>query len=106
MPVLPRQERRRRDEDRPLEVGRHGLRHQGFEGKIHGKKDLINNFCQAVPSNEGRCSQCHIGIGWGDKDFDFSNPKNIDCLACHDQTGTYKKVPTPTATRRSSADPT
>jgi len=66
----------------------------GYEAGIHGKKDLINNFCQAVPSNEGRCTQCHIGIGWKDKTFDFGNPKNIDCLACHDQTGTYKKAPT------------
>ena len=66
----------------------------GHEAGIHGKKDLINNFCQAVPSNEGRCTQCHIGIGWKDKTFDFSNPKNIDCLACHDQTGTYKKAAT------------
>ena len=66
----------------------------GQEAGIHGKKDLINNFCQAVPSNEGRCTQCHIGIGWKDKTFDFGNPKNIDCLACHDQTGTYKKAPT------------
>jgi octaheme c-type cytochrome (tetrathionate reductase family) len=63
----------------------------GYESGLHGKKDLINNFCQAVPSNEGRCTQCHIGIGWKDKTFDFGNPKNIDCLACHDQTGTYKK---------------
>ena len=63
----------------------------GHEGETHGKKDLINNFCQAVPSNEARCTQCHIGIGWKDKNFDFGNPKNIDCLACHDQTGTYKK---------------
>lgn len=66
----------------------------GQESGLHGKKDLINNFCQAVPSNEGRCTQCHIGIGWKDKTFDFGNPKNIDCLACHDQTGTYKKAPT------------
>ena len=70
---------------------------KGFEGTIHGKKDLINNFCLAVPTNEGRCAQCHIGYGWGDKNFNFGNPKNIDCLACHDQTGTYKKVPSPTA---------
>jgi hypothetical protein len=61
---------------------------------IHGKNDLINNFCQAVPSNEGRCTQCHIGIGYKDKNFDFGNPKNLDCLACHDQTGTYAKAPT------------
>jgi octaheme c-type cytochrome (tetrathionate reductase family) len=70
---------------------------KGFEGTIHGKKDLLNNFCLAVPTNEGRCSQCHIGYGWGDKNFDFGNPKNIDCLACHDQTGTYRKVATPSA---------
>jgi len=68
---------------------------KGFNGTIHGKKDLLNNFCLAVPTNEGRCAQCHIGYGWGDKNFDFGNPKNIDCLACHDQTGTYAKVPTP-----------
>ena len=68
---------------------------KGFEGTIHGKKDLLNNFCLAVPTNEGRCAQCHIGYGWGDKNFDFGNPKNIDCLACHDQTGTYEKVATP-----------
>lgn len=67
----------------------------GLEGSTHGKTDLINNFCQAVPSNEGRCSQCHIGYGWNDRNFDFDNPRNIDCLACHDQTGTYKKVAAP-----------
>ena len=70
---------------------------KGFEGTIHGKKDLLNNFCLAVPTNEGRCAQCHIGYGWGDKNFNFGNPKNIDCLACHDQTGTYAKVATRTS---------
>ncbi len=67
----------------------------GYEDQTHGKADMINNFCQAVPANEGRCSQCHIGYGWTDQSFDFDNPKNIDCLACHDQTGTYKKVAAP-----------
>ena len=67
----------------------------GFEGEIHGKADMINNFCQAVPANEGRCTQCHIGYGWTSQAFDFDNPNNIDCLACHDQTGTYKKAPAP-----------
>jgi hypothetical protein len=66
-----------------------------LRGRTHGKLDLINNFCQAVPANEGRCSQCHIGYGWADKSFDFGNPRNIDCLACHDQTGTYEKVQAP-----------
>ncbi len=76
----------------------------GFEGQVHGKKDLINNFCQAIPSNEGRCSQCHISYGWTDKSFNFANAKNIDCLACHDQSGTYKKVAAPGGTPDPSVD--
>jgi octaheme c-type cytochrome (tetrathionate reductase family) len=59
-----------------------------------GKQNLINNFCVAVPSNWPRCTSCHIGYGWKDKSFDFNDGKNIDCLVCHDQTGTYKKTPT------------
>jgi octaheme c-type cytochrome (tetrathionate reductase family) len=66
---------------------------EGVEGEIHGKNDIINNFCVAVPSNEGRCTQCHIGYGYADASYDFGNPRNIDCFACHDQTGTYKKSP-------------
>ncbi len=59
-----------------------------------GKRDIINNFCIAVPSNWPRCTSCHIGYGWKDKSFDFTNGANIDCLVCHDQSGTYKKTPT------------
>lgn len=66
----------------------------GLEGQSHGKNDLINNFCVAVPTNEPRCTQCHAGFGYKDKDFDFSNPENVDCLVCHDQSGTYAKAPT------------
>lgn len=59
-----------------------------------GKKNLINNFCIAVPSNWPRCTSCHISYGWKDDSFDFKSPENIDCLVCHDQTGTYYKIPT------------
>lgn len=59
-----------------------------------GKKNIINNYCIAVSSNEPRCTSCHIGYGWKDDSFDFSDGNNIDCLICHDQTGTYKKTPT------------
>ncbi|MFW5739335.1 MAG: hypothetical protein ACOC1F_03105 [Myxococcota bacterium] len=31
-----------------------------------GKRNLVNNFCVAVPSNEKRCSQCHAGYGYAD----------------------------------------
>ncbi len=54
----------------------------------------INNFCIALPSNEPRCTSCHAGYGWKDSHFDFSNPNAVDCLVCHEQTGTYKKFPT------------
>ncbi len=60
-----------------------------------GKADnVINNFCIAIPSNEPRCTSCHAGYGWKDKNFDFSNEALVDCLVCHDQTGKYKKFPT------------
>jgi octaheme c-type cytochrome (tetrathionate reductase family) len=65
----------------------------GFETERHGKNDLINNFCVAVPTNEGRCSQCHAGYGYDDKNFDFADMTKVDCLVCHDQTGTYQKAP-------------
>jgi len=67
----------------------------GFEEGPHGKNDLINNFCVAVPSNEGRCAQCHAGYGYDDDTFFASaNMNDVDCLVCHDQTGTYQKAPT------------
>jgi octaheme c-type cytochrome (tetrathionate reductase family) len=65
---------------------------EGLEGRRHGKKDLLNNFCIAVDTNEPRCTQCHAGIGYRDKNYDFTNPENVDCLVCHDQSGTYKKA--------------
>ena len=58
-----------------------------------GKKNALNNFCVAVDSNWPRCTSCHAGYGWKDKNFDFSKAENIDCLVCHETTGTYKKFP-------------
>jgi octaheme c-type cytochrome (tetrathionate reductase family) len=63
----------------------------GMEGMTLGKNQLLNNFCIAVPSNEPRCTMCHTGYGYADQNYDFSDPLNIDCLSCHDQSGTYKK---------------
>jgi len=58
-----------------------------------GKKNVINNFCVAVTSNEPRCTSCHIGYGWKDASFDFTDKSRVDCLVCHDTTGSYKKNP-------------
>ncbi len=49
-------------------------------GQELGKKNVINNFCVAVPSNEARCTSCHIGVGWRDMKVKFDNPDDIDCL--------------------------
>ncbi|MDH3615498.1 MAG: tetrathionate reductase family octaheme c-type cytochrome [Gammaproteobacteria bacterium] len=65
---------------------------EGHEGDIHGKNDILNNFCIAIPTNEGRCTQCHAAYGYADAGFDFSDPDNVDCLVCHDQTSTYAKA--------------
>jgi octaheme c-type cytochrome (tetrathionate reductase family) len=84
------------------DVGEHILKTQHWnwtslkavqKGKKIGKVNVFNNFCIAITGNWPRCTSCHIGYGWKDKKFDFSNPENIDCLVCHDSTGTYKKFP-------------
>lgn len=63
-------------------------------GEVVGKKNLVNNFCVAVPSNEGRCAMCHAGYGWKDENYDFSDKTNMDCLVCHAKTN-YAKVKFP-----------
>lgn len=69
---------------------------QSIDGKkvTRGKTNAINNFCVSINANWPRCTSCHIGYGWKDASFDFNKPENIDCLVCHDSTGTYKKTPT------------
>ncbi|HLP00386.1 MAG TPA: tetrathionate reductase family octaheme c-type cytochrome [Opitutaceae bacterium] len=57
-----------------------------------GKRNQINNFCISVVGNWASCTTCHAGYGWGDKDFDFTRQENVDCLVCHDGSGTYSKT--------------
>lgn len=69
---------------------------QSHNGKTveYGKKNALGNtLCLALPSNHSGCTGCHAGYGWVDASFDFGNLENIDCLICHDTTGTYKKFP-------------
>ena len=58
-----------------------------------GKKNILNNFCIGVQGNERHCMACHAGYGWKDASFDFNRAENIDCLVCHDTTGSYRKDP-------------
>lgn len=65
-----------------------------------GKSNLMNNYCISVSGNWASCTKCHAGYGWTDKNFDFTKSENVDCLVCHDGSGTYTKgkggLPTPT----------
>ena len=62
-------------------------------GQRLGKKNVINNFCTAVPSNYTFCTACHVGYNWKDEKYDFTSEANVDCLVCHDTTGGYRKLP-------------
>lgn len=63
-------------------------------GQELGKKKIVNSFCGSIVTNYARCTSCHIGYGWKDNNFDFASEENVDCLACHDTTNTYRKFPT------------
>jgi len=58
-----------------------------------GKKNVLNNYCISVEQNTRFCTSCHVGYGWKDDSFDFTAQEKVDCLICHDTTGTYRKVP-------------
>ena len=57
-----------------------------------GKKNVINNFCIGATGNEESCAKCHIGYGMTKEGFSYTDPKNIDCMICHDNTETYLKA--------------
>lgn len=70
----------------------HPVTIEGHKEKMKiGKKNLINNFCIGIRGNWSSCTICHIGYGWEDDSFDFSRPENVDCLICHDWSGSYVK---------------
>lgn len=62
-------------------------------GQMVGKKTVVNSFCGGIATNEPRCTSCHAGYGWKDANFNFASEQNVDCLVCHESTGTYVKAP-------------
>lgn len=61
------------------------------DGVMVGKsQNGFNNYCVSAKGNAS-CTQCHAGYGWRNEDFDLEEEENVDCLVCHDTTGTYKK---------------
>ncbi len=63
----------------------------GGKEVMRGKKNVINNFCVGLAGNYPRCTSCHAGYGWKDEKFDFTDQSRVDCLVCHDTTGSYMK---------------
>lgn len=65
----------------------------GHEMRVDlGKRaQTINNSLIALSGNWPRCTGCHVGYGWQDGGFDFTDMGKIDCLVCHDSTGSYHK---------------
>jgi octaheme c-type cytochrome (tetrathionate reductase family) len=57
-----------------------------------GKRNVLNNFCIGITSNEQHCAKCHVGFGYADTKSYFSDSLNVDCLACHDNSNTYMKA--------------
>jgi len=59
-----------------------------------GKRTAVNNFCIGIAANWERCTSCHVGYGWRDDGFlGKARPVDVDCLVCHDTSGTYQKDP-------------
>jgi Ni/Fe-hydrogenase subunit HybB-like protein len=66
----------------------------GFQHRTDVSLQLtVNNYCITIGTDPQACATCHIGYGLVDEDFDFKDPSNIDCLVCHDTTGSYRKDP-------------
>lgn len=64
------------------------------DGQKLGKNNVINNYCVAVSSNWPRCTSCHVGYGYTNPEaFAAMDEQKVDCLICHDLSGTYKKFP-------------
>jgi octaheme c-type cytochrome (tetrathionate reductase family) len=59
--------------------------------KMLGKKNVLTSFSLGIQSNNPVCNACHVGYGWKDNSFDFTARENVDCLVCHDTTGSYRK---------------
>jgi octaheme c-type cytochrome (tetrathionate reductase family) len=62
-----------------------------------GKNEVYNTFCVSPISNEQFCTVCHVGYGSTDPNkfipFDQRAEDHVDCLVCHDQSKTYRKIP-------------
>lgn len=64
----------------------------GAERRSFSKKDGLTTFAVRVPTNPSRCMTCHISTTFLSGRHDPNAAADIDCLVCHDTTGTYRRV--------------
>ncbi|PLX33697.1 MAG: cytochrome C [Hyphomicrobiales bacterium] len=64
----------------------------GKTGQTLGKRHVVNNTLMSIAANGPYCARCHISNEWTEAKFDFTDPNQVDCLACHDTTGTYTSM--------------
>lgn len=60
--------------------------------KVFSKKNGLTTFALAAGANPAQCLTCHISGNLLDERFDPTSAANIDCLVCHDTTGSYRKT--------------
>ncbi len=56
------------------------------------KKNDLSTFAIDVTSNPGRCMTCHISTNLLSGRHNPNSAADIDCLVCHDTTGTYRRT--------------
>ncbi len=100
MPALPRGRGVRGHGDHALDLGwgAHATHPDTGAEVAVGKRTGVNNFCIGVAGNWARCTSCHVGYGWKDDGFlGRARPVDVDCLVCHDGsgTGTRRTPPAP-----------
>ena len=60
----------------------------------HAKFDELDGPFASGPEVTKACLACHAGYGWEDEEtFDVTDQTAMDCVVCHDTTGTDVKAP-------------
>lgn len=61
------------------------------ESVSYGKRDSLARFAIDPAANPSRCLGCHVSTDPGGIDPARPAPAMVDCLVCHDRTGTYRR---------------
>jgi octaheme c-type cytochrome (tetrathionate reductase family) len=63
------------------------------ESQTYGKRNGLSHFAIPAPLNKDTCMGCHITVNPSQFSFEQENISAvIDCLVCHDTSGTYKRT--------------